>query len=241
MRNFNIFVLATLLACGGLRAQDAVRANMNHILLDQNHKVVGQPITLSQGAYLRLTPTTGPDVYVRLTDDLANWQRHPLYFTTTDCTGTPYHLATTSPPTWSPVNNGRPGIVNRKAGPPTRDWFLWAVTEPGQLNLNIVRKWDFLTCVEDIQTGVAGDPLEEIGDLGAIWEGPFSFGFPTPPNTPSFADVPPEHQFFKAIEALKNSRVTQGCAVGWYCPDAFVTRAEMAAFLTRALGLVPVP
>jgi hypothetical protein len=62
---------------------------------------------------------------------------------------------------------------------------------------------------------------------------------PTPPATPSFADVPPTHPQFAYIEALYKARITTGCGSDangklLYCPDRNVTRAEMAVFITRA-------
>ena len=45
------------------------------------------------------------------------------------------------------------------------------------------------------------------------------------------------------IDALAAGRVTAGCATGplRFCPDKAVTRAQMATFLARATGLVPLP
>lgn len=57
------------------------------------------------------------------------------------------------------------------------------------------------------------------------------------PATASFGDVPTGHWAFQWIEALRASGITSGCAAGVYCPDNNVTRAEMAVFLSRALGL----
>ncbi len=57
------------------------------------------------------------------------------------------------------------------------------------------------------------------------------------PLTATFADVPTTHLFFRAIEALAASGITQGCGGGNYCPDDPVTRAAMAGFLARAFGL----
>jgi hypothetical protein len=59
------------------------------------------------------------------------------------------------------------------------------------------------------------------------------------PGTATFADVPLSHPFFQYIEALAASGVTTGCAGSplRYCPDAPVTRGQMAVFLARALGL----
>ena len=41
------------------------------------------------------------------------------------------------------------------------------------------------------------------------------------------------------IEAIATAGITQGCDEGRFCPDASVTREQMAAFLTRALSLAP--
>lgn len=58
-----------------------------------------------------------------------------------------------------------------------------------------------------------------------------------PPETASFSDVPTDYWAFQSIEALVGSGITTGCGSGIYCPEDFVTRAQMAAFLSRALGL----
>jgi len=58
-----------------------------------------------------------------------------------------------------------------------------------------------------------------------------------PPPLPTFSDVPASHQFYQAIEALVASGITSGCGGGLYCPNAPVTRGQMAAFLAKALGL----
>jgi hypothetical protein len=57
------------------------------------------------------------------------------------------------------------------------------------------------------------------------------------PGVPSFGDVPIDHPFFQFIEALKASGITGGCGSGNFCPDAPVTRGQMATFLAKALGL----
>jgi S-layer family protein len=59
-----------------------------------------------------------------------------------------------------------------------------------------------------------------------------------PPGTPTFADVPPSDPAFQYIEALVASGITAGCGDGTtYCPDANLTRRQMAVFLAKALGL----
>ena len=54
------------------------------------------------------------------------------------------------------------------------------------------------------------------------------------PDTPSFSDVPKKHTFYKYIETLAAHGVTKGCGNGKFCPNASVTRGQMAAFLRRA-------
>jgi S-layer family protein len=57
------------------------------------------------------------------------------------------------------------------------------------------------------------------------------------PATARFSDVPPNHPAFRFVEALAASGITGGCGAGTYCPDAPLTRAQMAIFLSVALGL----
>ncbi len=59
------------------------------------------------------------------------------------------------------------------------------------------------------------------------------------PATATFGDVPPSHPFFQFIEALVASGITAGCSAAppLYCPDAPLTRGQMAVFLSKALGL----
>ena len=53
----------------------------------------------------------------------------------------------------------------------------------------------------------------------------------------TFSDVPTSHPFFQFIEALVASGITSGCGGGSFCPDAPLTRGQMAVFLSRGLGL----
>ena len=57
------------------------------------------------------------------------------------------------------------------------------------------------------------------------------------PDTATFSDVPTSSPIFQFVEALAASRITSGCGGGNFCPDAPVTRGQMAVFLSRALGL----
>ena len=57
--------------------------------------------------------------------------------------------------------------------------------------------------------------------------------------TGAFVDVASDHLFSGEITGLKALGISDGCGTGDFCPDREVTRAEMAAFLTRALDLPP--
>jgi alpha-tubulin suppressor-like RCC1 family protein len=58
---------------------------------------------------------------------------------------------------------------------------------------------------------------------------------------PTFADVPANYWAYDQIEAFAQRGITTGCGTDdqgrrVYCPERGVTRAEMAVFITRALG-----
>ncbi|MFY9550991.1 MAG: S8 family serine peptidase, partial [Thermoanaerobaculia bacterium] len=49
-----------------------------------------------------------------------------------------------------------------------------------------------------------------------------------------FLDVPPAHPFHDFVNTVARHGVTAGCGGGNYCPNASVTRAQMAVFLLKA-------
>ena len=53
----------------------------------------------------------------------------------------------------------------------------------------------------------------------------------------TFDDVPAGDPAFDEVEALARSGITAGCTQTEYCPDANLTRRQMAVFLAKALGL----
>ncbi len=59
------------------------------------------------------------------------------------------------------------------------------------------------------------------------------------PAKATFADVPPDYPYFRAIEALAGAGITAGCGNGNFCPDRAVTRGEVAKFLAVSLGVNP--
>lgn len=55
-----------------------------------------------------------------------------------------------------------------------------------------------------------------------------------PPASARYSDVPPSHLHAAAIEQLALDGIELGCGAGTFCPDAPVTRDEVAAFLVQA-------
>lgn len=51
-----------------------------------------------------------------------------------------------------------------------------------------------------------------------------------------FSDVPTSNTYHTSISRLYGARITTGCGPGKFCPNANVTRGQMAAFLNRGLG-----
>ena len=78
-------------------------------------------------------------------------------------------------------------------------------------------------------------PNLRVGSVRLYWKRQIS----PAPGTATFNDVGTGHWAFRSVEALAASGITQGCPDGpnLYCPDKPVSRAAMAAFLARALGL----
>jgi beta-N-acetylhexosaminidase len=63
------------------------------------------------------------------------------------------------------------------------------------------------------------------------------------PPDPSgiFADVPTTAPFAGWIDECSRRGITAGCGAGKFCPDATVTRAQMAAFLSRTFSIPLAP
>jgi hypothetical protein len=79
----------------------------------------------------------------------------------------------------------------------------------------------------------ASATLQSFGYVEVWWR----LAVSDPPATPTFGDVPPSHPFYQFIEAMVSSGITGGCGNGNYCPEAPLTRGQMAVFLAKALGL----
>ena len=77
------------------------------------------------------------------------------------------------------------------------------------------------------------DGLTTVGAVHIIYE----LQVTPAPGSATFNDVPTSDPAFQFIEALVDSGITAGCGNGNFCPDAPLTRRQMAVFLAKALGL----
>lgn len=70
-----------------------------------------------------------------------------------------------------------------------------------------------------------------------------ALGVPNPP-TPvqqTFSDVSPSRFGFIFIEEMAKRQINEGCGPGIYCPNALVTREEMAFLIIKSLGVFDPP
>lgn len=54
--------------------------------------------------------------------------------------------------------------------------------------------------------------------------------------TDSYVDISSDHPLYLAVELLARAGITEGCAVGNFCPDDVMTRDGMAKWLLRAMN-----
>ena len=86
------------------------------------------------------------------------------------------------------------------------------------------------------QVGVGNVPFDGTETFGAV-RILYQLQVSPAPGTATFNDVPTSDLAFQFIEALAASGITAGCGGGNYCPDAPLTRRQIAVFLAKALGL----
>jgi hypothetical protein len=98
---------------------------------------------------------------------------------------------------------------------------------------------------EGITGGCAMNPLQYCPDTAVtrgqmavfILRAKHGSTYNPPPPIGMFTDVPTSHPFAGWVEQLAREGITSGCGGTTYCPDATVTRAQMAVFLVRAFSL----
>ena len=98
---------------------------------------------------------------------------------------------------------------------------------------------------EDVAAGCAADrycpddPVTRAQMAVLLVRATSAPGFVPPAGTGMFGDVPPAYWAAAWIEELARDGVTAGCGGGLFCPEALVSRAQMAVFLVTAFDLGP--
>ena len=148
-------------------------------------------------------------------------------------------------------------------GEPLKRWEMavWLVrvldgAEPGALSTRSFSDVDYdawwASFVErlfelGITVGCQRDPLQYCPDRSVTRAQMATFlkrAFDLEPAASAgFTDVDPDGSHAANIDALAAAGITVGCSRDplQYCPDRSVTRAQMASFLARALGIVELP
>jgi len=119
------------------------------------------------------------------------------------------------------------GTTVSTGGTDTPGCGLFAMNDPIQAVDNATDSY-LLYIVDD-----AFSPTTRFHGVRVTWRRQVAPG----PATPTFGDVPSGHFAYRFVEALARAQVTGGCAPSQFCPDAPVTRAQMAVFVAVALGL----
>jgi hypothetical protein len=102
---------------------------------------------------------------------------------------------------------------------------------------------------EHITGGCATDPARYCPDAGVtrgqmavfLLRSKHGAGYQPPEATgATFTDVPVDHPYARWIEEVARQGIAAGCSTSpaKFCPEAAVTRAQMAVFLGRAFGLL---
>ncbi len=65
----------------------------------------------------------------------------------------------------------------------------------------------------------------------------YKLEIPAAPSTATFTDVPTTSPYFQYVEAIRDAGIANGYGDGRYGPDDYVTRGQMAIFISRAVGM----
>jgi len=113
------------------------------------------------------------------------------------------------------------------SGTPGCGWFSYDLTAA---NLTVDNHLKGYSIEVRLSAANSGNKFREVNVYYRLQVSP-------PPGTPTFSDVPSSHPFYQYVEALAASGITTGCSATQFCPDAPLTRGQMAVFLAKALGL----
>ncbi len=129
-----------------------------------------------------------------------------------------------------PVNTNVFTTGTLASGDPGDFTYLWPVDPP----LTV----DMKSCYYNLKIRMSSNNLCQ-GEVLRIQKATIAFTrqISPAPAAATFNDVATNHWAFQHVEALAASGITAGCGGSNFCPDAPLTRAQMAVFLSKALGL----
>jgi len=128
-------------------------------------------------------------------------------------------------PSPSPSANPSPAPATRFTDVPANYWAYTQITQFAQRGITT-------GCDTGLYCPERGVTRAE---MAVFLDRTLGYGTPPTPPAPPFTDVPPAYWAYAHIAQFAKLGITTGCGGGEFCPDRGVTRAEMAAFLIRAL------
>jgi hypothetical protein len=203
-----------------LPAQD-LRPTHETILFDANGKNMGAVVF---GNNLRFRLDDGRSALLSILQ-AGTWNPRPIAYSGADCTGTAHTV----------VSSG----VGQAAAAIGYDNILYVSSVgavPADLPYASIR-FGVSDCVNGAGTQTGSMPLSAYVDLDTLYAEPFSLAGPSAPATPTFADVPASSGLYEFVEMLSAAGVSGGCGGGNFCPNAPITRGQMAVFIAVSLGL----
>lgn len=151
--------------------------------------------------------------------------------------------------TWTDVQSGLdpdgdcPVVMVSTVGlPPFGDGFLFEAadhTVDYTANVDIDGLTEEVSYSLIVDFGAATLARAYFGDDLRLYQVVITFEREISPPTgfPTFDDVGVDAEEYAHVEALAAAGITDGCTPFNFCPDAPVTRRQLAVFLARALGL----
>jgi hypothetical protein len=218
----SLLLLATLLLTPAAFAQ--IEATNGTNVFDAAGKNMG-PLVL--GNFLRFRLNDGRSVLAQLQVNPStglSWITDTIHFSGSGCSGSAYGNA------WA-YTGGTPSVV---AG----NHNLYTGVNTSNVNFTEMSYIDANTgnCVNATQAA-SGVLLSFVVDIDTIFTEPYEVGGPPTVVVPSFSDVSAASPYFEFVEMMKTGGITSGCGGGKYCPDSYVTRAQMAVFIAKAMGI----
>ena len=224
-------VLAAIVFVVGSFSVDAqtLTPSADTMVFDANGKFMGA----FEPGFLRFRLSDGRTVFLNIAWSIgppsptSQWTPDYVFFAGAFCTGAAYIYG-----------NAYSGLAHSAIAVQTNDLYVSPPGAVASLTTYLSQRCPNLGgCISTVGGGILY-PADLYVNLDTLFVQPFSLaGGPAPVITPSFGDVPSTHPFYEYIELMKAAGITAGCGGGNYCPDAAVTRGQMAVFLVRVLGL----